>query len=282
VFDGSGTFLTKWGSFGSGEGEFNEPWGVTVDSAGNAYVSDGRNHRIQVFAPFVPPPTSPVASFTGAPTSGSAPLAVQFTDTSTEDPAAWLWDFGDNTSSSLRNPEKIYGAPGVYTVSLTATNTGGSGTAVKTDYITVTVPPPAAHFTVNVTSGTTPLAVQFTDQSTGTATSWFWTFGDGSTSTDQHPFHTYRAQGTYTVNLTASNSGGADTLTRQDYINVTNMKGDFNGDSVVDIGDVAKVAYMVVGKTPADPAADFNENGVVDIGDASKIAYFFVGNITAL
>jgi len=59
-------------------------------------------------------------------------------------------------------------------------------------------------------------------------------------------------------------------------------KGDVNHNGVVEIGDVAKIAYMVVGKATADPAADFNGNGAVDIGDAAKIAYYFVGKIPAL
>ena len=81
------------------------------------------------------------------------------------------------------------------------------------------------------------------------------------------------------MNLTVDNSA---TLSRPDYITVTAPKGDFGGDGEVDIGDVSKVAYMVVGKTAVDPAADFNGNGVVDIGDAAKIAYYFVGKIPAL
>jgi len=60
------------------------------------------------------------------------------------------------------------------------------------------------------------------------------------------------------------------------------IKVDFNGNGIVDIGDVSKVAYMVVGKVAADPAADFNGNGAVDIGDAAKIAYYFVGKIQTL
>ena len=60
------------------------------------------------------------------------------------------------------------------------------------------------------------------------------------------------------------------------------IKGDFKGDGRVDIGDVAFVAHMVVGKATADPAADFNGNGAVDIGDAAKIAYFYVEKIPAL
>ncbi|MDD4469725.1 MAG: PKD domain-containing protein [Methanoculleus sp.] len=141
---------------------------------------------------------------------------------------------------------------------------------------------PAANFTANVTAGTVPFTVQFTDLSTGDPTTWLWDFGDGNSSTEQHPVHTYRTPGTYTVNLTVSTADGSDTLSRPDYIAVTRLKGDFKGDGKVDIGDVAFVAHMVVGKAAADPAADFNENGAVDIGDAAKIAYYFVEKIPAL
>jgi len=43
------TYLTQWGSAGSGEGQFNIPRGVAVDAAGNVYVADTDNHRIQEF-----------------------------------------------------------------------------------------------------------------------------------------------------------------------------------------------------------------------------------------
>jgi len=144
-------------------------------------------------------------------------------------------------------------------------------------------PPPTAFYSANVTAGDMPLTVQFTDTSTGDPTSWAWDFGEGATATEQHPVHTYTTAGTYTVNLTVANDAGSDSEVRTDYITVvSNVKGDFNGDGAVDIDDVAKVAYMVVGKTEANPAADFNENGAVDIGDAAKIAYYFIGKIAAL
>ena len=50
-FDSNGNFITKWGSKGSGDGEFLGPQNVVVDKTGNVYVADNGNYRIQVFAP---------------------------------------------------------------------------------------------------------------------------------------------------------------------------------------------------------------------------------------
>ena len=43
------SFIRTWGSPGSGEGQFNVPNGISVDSAGNVYVADFYNNRIQKF-----------------------------------------------------------------------------------------------------------------------------------------------------------------------------------------------------------------------------------------
>ena len=48
-FTGTGTYVTQWGSFGNGDGQFNAPNGVEVDAAGDVYVADTFNHRIQKF-----------------------------------------------------------------------------------------------------------------------------------------------------------------------------------------------------------------------------------------
>jgi PKD repeat protein len=68
---------------------------------------------------------------------------------------------------------------------------------------------PVASFGTSAATGTAPLPVQFTDTSTGAPTSWTWNFGDGSSATTQNPAHTYTAPGTYTVTMSAANTGGS-------------------------------------------------------------------------
>ncbi|SCL74184.1 Protease 1 precursor [Methanoculleus chikugoensis] len=161
-----------------------------------------------------------VAGFTADPTSGPAPLPVQFTDTSAGGATSWSWSFGDGGTSTAQNPIYVYVNPGTYTVTLTANNARGNDTETKPGYITVATPI-IADFTADVATGTAPLTVRFTDLSSGDGlTSWFWNFGDGGTSTAQNPVHTYNNIGTYTVSLTVENALSNETVTKSNYITV--------------------------------------------------------------
>ncbi len=84
----------------------------------------------------------PTAAFTADVTSGDAPLTVQFTDTSTNGPTTWAWDFDNDgtTDSTEQHPTHTYTAPGVYSVRLQVTNESGSDEEIKPDHITVRLP----------------------------------------------------------------------------------------------------------------------------------------------
>ncbi|MDD3112190.1 MAG: PKD domain-containing protein [Methanofollis liminatans] len=69
-------------------------------------------------------------------TSGVVPFAVGFTDLTPENASAWLWSFGDTTTSTEQHPAHIYTTPGNYTVTL-AVN-GGAETCTREAYIKVT------------------------------------------------------------------------------------------------------------------------------------------------
>jgi PKD repeat protein len=76
--------------------------------------------------------------FTATPTSGEAPLVVQFSDmsaTGDEPIAAWSWDFGDGTGSEESNPAHTYVNPGTYTIRLTITSSTGEFSEEKADYL---------------------------------------------------------------------------------------------------------------------------------------------------
>jgi len=160
----------------------------------------------------------PVAEFTANVTSGTAPLAVLFTDTGTGGyPTSWFWDFGDGINSKhAMNATHTFTNPGSYTISLTVENSAGNSTVIKTNYIVVPdsiVPDtgiPVANFSSNVTEGYAPLAVQFSDFSQN-AISRAWDFeNDGKIdSSDPNPVHVYTAPGTYFVNLSVTNEYGS-------------------------------------------------------------------------
>jgi PKD repeat protein len=90
---------------------------------------------------WVPAAVTPVANFTGTPLTGTEPLAVTFTDSSTNTPTSWAWTFGDGGTSTAQNPSHSYTTAGTFTVALTATNSAGSNTLTRTGYVTVSDQP---------------------------------------------------------------------------------------------------------------------------------------------
>jgi PKD repeat protein len=226
---------TSWlWDFGDGTNATEQNASHTYMSTGNYTVNltvanaDGSDSEVKTEYIVVsePLPGAPVANFTATPTSGDAPLTVNFTDQSTGSPTSWLWDFGDGTNATEQNASHTYTSTGNYTVNLTVSNAGGSDTEVKTKYILVSesLPgAPVANFTANVTNGTEPLTVEFTDISTGSPTSWQWDFNNDGTvdSTEKTPIYTYSTAGNYTVNLTVANVGGNDSEVKTEYIVVS-------------------------------------------------------------
>ncbi|WNJ20360.1 PKD domain-containing protein [Pontibacter sp. G13] len=151
--------------------------------------------------------------FTASPTSGcTAPLAVQFNSSVT--PAgtySYLWDFGDGNGSTSPNPLHTYLSAGDHEVTLTVTDLNGCQEQ-ETKQNFVVINNPTASFTGLTTTVCLGQPAQFQNLSVG-ADSYTWNFGDGNTSTGTNPTHTYSVPGTYTVSLTANNSGGCSDFT---------------------------------------------------------------------
>lgn len=120
-------------------------------------------------------------NFTASPITGTAPLTVQFTDTSTGSVSHWRWDFGDGTVDWTQNPVHTYQNKGLYTVKLLVSDDERDNFIEKTNFVKVGIlTSPVANFTATNTTGKVPLTVRFNDTPTNTPTGWNWTFGDGT------------------------------------------------------------------------------------------------------
>jgi PKD repeat protein len=220
----SGTIATRQWNFGDGTtSTATNPqhvyanagaYTVTLTVTGGGATSQA-TRSVSVAAPTAPI----VASFAYAPLNPVAGQNVAFTDQSSGTIASWTWNFGDGTTSTLRNPGKSYGQAGTYHVVLTVAN-GSGATSSSTADIAVSVsipatPPVSAAFAFAPVSVTVGSSVAFNDQSSGAPTSWLWSFGDGSSSTQQNPSHVFAAAGAYTVTLTASNGSSSAAASRQ-------------------------------------------------------------------
>jgi len=176
-----------------------------------------------------PPNNPPIASLTVTQVTEPA-LTVNAsgagsTDTDAFPIASYRFTFGDGSAPVIVNAPATatthtYAAAGTYTVTLTATDVGGLTSAPVSLNVNVLPPPnqpPVANLTVTQAQ-TPPLtatasAAGSTDTDQEPIASYRFTWGDGSAATViNHPTlvasHTYAAAGTYTVTLTATDTGG--------------------------------------------------------------------------
>ncbi|MFC1930221.1 PKD domain-containing protein [Chloroflexota bacterium] len=226
------------------------------------------------------------ADFSAAPTEGEVPLEVQFTDQSLGEIDEWQWDFNNDgvVDSTLQNPRHIYNEPGVYTVSLTVRNSGGSDYEIKIGHLTCIPEPPDADFSAMPAEGEVPLEVQFTDQSLGEIDEWQWDFdNDGVVdSTLQSPRHIYSEPGTYTVNLTVSNSGASDEETKTGFVKILlPCAVDFMAEPTEVVG-VKDIQFTDLSQGNITSWSwDFDSDGVVDSTERNPIhAYTRNGDYT--
>ena len=146
--------------------------------------------------------------------------STQFTDETTgvSTLKSWLWNFGDNQTSTLQNPTHKYLNPGNYNVSLTVMDVDSCTSVYDVPALRIDAKP-VALFTAS-TPDCLNQTITFTDKSTttdGTLATWIWDFGDGvkDTVTAKNTVisHTYATIGTDTVKLIVTNSDGCSSLT---------------------------------------------------------------------
>jgi gliding motility-associated-like protein len=154
-------------------------------------------------------------------TSGCSPFDVVFTN-QTVNAESYNWDFGDGNVSTNTNANHTYinnsNTPENRDVTLQATSSYGCSS--KTIPTTVSISPRInAAFSVNQTSGCSPVAISFTNN-TVNATQYSWNFGDGTTSTNAvpsaHDFtNSSAAAKTYDIILTASSIANCSATSKQ-------------------------------------------------------------------
>ena len=227
-----GTIVSYFWDFKDG-GSSNEADPVYTFNAGGTYdveltvTDDGGLEDTDIITITVDATNLPPTAVAEAdPTSGMAPLTVNFTGSNSTDDVgivSYSWDFDDGNSSTDADPTHVFTDPGTYVVELTVEDTGG---LTDTDTITIVVSdpsgnePPVAVAEADTTEGDAPLTVNFTGSNSTDdqgVVSYSWNFDDGgNTSTEADPTYTFTSPGTYQVTLTVSDAGDltdTDTIT---------------------------------------------------------------------
>ncbi|HEX7365460.1 MAG TPA: PKD domain-containing protein [Pelobium sp.] len=129
---------------------------------------------------------------------------------------SWLWDFGDQSASTEKDPGHVFTKSGNYNVRLTITSKiGCSQTIEKTIKVT---DPPSIDF-LDPGSCINDLVTFTGIVKSGNVLSWLWDFGDGSIDvaeqSKQIAKHKYLSTGIYTVKVSVvSTEGCVTTLTK--------------------------------------------------------------------
>lgn len=235
--------------FGDGPKLENEPFATYANSLKKPYTAEGEytltvtlkdiDGGTDVFTVLVvvePPAVNqlPIAVAEADPTSGEAPLTVNFSSANSSDPdgtiTSTIWNFGDPAVSGggvsiVPNPTYTYVQPDAigdgYTATLLVVDNSGLGNPLdrSTDTVLITVTEPA-NLPPVVDIDAPPVAevgqpIQFssagtTDPEGNNLVTYAWDFGDGTQSAEANPIHTYAnppEEGFFFVTLQVTDDG---------------------------------------------------------------------------
>lgn len=182
-----------------------------------ASCQDIKTHSIRIIP-------KPVVDFSaGTRASCKAPFTTNFTALA-PDAVAWKWQFGDGETSNLENPSHTYKTEGVFTVSLTITNSAGCEVTI-TKNPCIEIKKPVVSIINNLTKDCVPYSFSpvLNISSITQIVSYEWDFGDGGTGTGLNPVHNYTQKGTYTVSVTYTTQDGCkETISKKDLVKVGN------------------------------------------------------------
>ncbi|KAA8485937.1 PKD repeat protein [Arcticibacter tournemirensis] len=174
----------------------------------NSFCSDTLTRMIRISG-------KPLSAFVPDVNRGCTLINVAFRNIS-ENALTYIWDFGDGTYSSSKNPAHTFSyLKSPYVVKLVVKGEYGcADTAITTINVSA---PPVADFTVLPDSviKVPEYTFSFKNRSEGTGLKYQWFFGDTKVSTEENPVHTYINNGSHTVRLIVTNAEGcADTLVK--------------------------------------------------------------------
>jgi gliding motility-associated-like protein len=212
AFTGNGTFNWAFGPHANPSiSNQQNPSNIVFDTVGTFPVSITINENgcTQTYTNNITVYPKPDANFSLLSSVACAMNPVQFSDSSAADtPLSYIWNFGNETSSTSQNPSAYYNSTGNYNVTLIITTQHGCKDTVSMLTPIAVYPLPQAGFKVSPkdTSIFYP-QVTLVDQSISAVTcdlDW----GDGNTTTDCNNVHSYAQPGVYTITQIVSNIYG--------------------------------------------------------------------------
>ncbi|HKC68295.1 MAG TPA: PKD domain-containing protein [Bacteroidia bacterium] len=141
----------------------------------------------------------------------------------------YSWSFGDGSTSNVASPSHTYAYNGLYSVTLSISDSANSCSSSYTDTVNITTAGPAPcvasvsfnmhQDSLNPQPGVWEAGTYYSSQ----VTSAIWSWGDGSSSTGLYPTHTYTAAGHYNICVTAiASCGDSSTVCQNDSLFRTN------------------------------------------------------------
>lgn len=221
---------------------------LTVYSANNCAASRTVNNYIRILNGVTP-------NFIHSdPLSCTPPLNIQFTDqTSAPGNLTYLWNFGDGTTSTEKNPTHAFTRGGSHDITLTVNSDYGcSQTLQRRIEINAT----ATDFIVpeNICVGN---PVTFTNQPGATLTNVLWDFGNGQSSVENNGTVTFTQPGQYQVTLNNSYENCLGSITKTVTV-VARPTADFTADNLTSCNAPFTTSFQTTG-TAAGYRWDFGD-----------------------
>lgn len=197
------------------------------------YVVDMGNNVVRTVSPNL----KPIANFTASTTSATRGQTIILSSTSTNIPTAFKWSITPSSTYTLLNNSTLndsivyisFGQTGTYTVKLLVSNSSGSDSLTKNNYLAISsvTAIPVANFSVSKSSPALNETIDLIDLSANGPTSWKWVITpatyqwmNGTDSSSQFPKVKFTADGQYTIALSATNVQGTHSVQKANIVTV--------------------------------------------------------------